>query len=75
MTDVVDGMRPIHTGEVLPKQFLLPMGLSANSLAIPVQVQVQVQVQVPAPRINDVARESAAWQQVIREQKISADNG
>lgn len=51
MTDIVTGMRPIHPGEVLPKEFLLPMGLSANSLAIAVQVQV------PAPRINDVARE------------------
>ena len=59
MTDIVTGMRPIHPGEVLPKEFLLPMGLSANSLAIAVQVLVQVQVQVPAPapRIKDVARE------------------
>ena len=49
MTDIVNGMRPIHPGEVLREEFLLPMGLSANALAIAVQVQV--------PRINDVARE------------------
>lgn len=49
MTDIVNGMRPIHPGEVLREEFLLPMGLSANALAIAVQV--------PAPRINDVARE------------------
>ena len=49
MTDIVNGMRPIHPGEVLREEFLLPMGLSASALAIAVQV--------PAPRINDVARE------------------
>ena len=49
MTDIVNGMRPIHPGEVLREEFLLPMGWSANALAIAVQV--------PAPRINDVARE------------------
>ena len=49
MTDIVNGMRPIHPGEVLREEFLLPMGLSANALAIAVQV--------PAPRINEVARE------------------
>lgn len=49
MTDIVNGMRPIHPGEVLREEFMLPMGLSANALAIAVQV--------PAPRINDVARE------------------
>ena len=53
MTDIVNGMRPIHPGEGLREEFLLPMGLSANSLAIAVQVQVPA----PAPRINDVARE------------------
>ena len=49
MTNVVNGMRPIHPGEVLREEFLLPMRLSANALAIALQV--------PAPRINDVARE------------------
>ena len=49
MAKLVKGMRPIHPGEVLREEFLLPMGLTANALAIALQV--------PAPRINDVARE------------------
>jgi len=42
-------MRAIHPGEVLREEFLEPLGLSANALA--------VALRVPAPRINDVARE------------------
>ena len=49
MGNIVNGMRPIHPGEVLREEFLLPMGLSAKALASALQV--------PAPRINDVARE------------------
>ncbi len=49
MPNIVNGMRPIHPGEVLREEFLLPLGLTANALAIALQV--------PAPRINDVARE------------------
>ena len=49
MGNILNGMRPIHPGEVLREEFLLPMGLSAKALAIALQV--------PAPRINDVARE------------------
>lgn len=49
MANIVNGMRPIHPGEVLREEFLLPMRLTANALAIALQV--------PAPRINDVARE------------------
>lgn len=45
-------MRPIHPGEVLREEFLLPLGLSAHSLAMALQV--------PAPRINDVVREHRA---------------
>jgi antitoxin HigA-1 len=45
----VNGMRPIHPGEVLREEFLLPMGLSAHALAMALQV--------PAPRINDIVRE------------------
>jgi antitoxin HigA-1 len=44
-----NGMRPIHPGEVLREEFLLPMGLSAHALAMALQV--------PAPRINDIVRE------------------
>ena len=43
------GMRPIHPGEILREEFLVPLGMSANALAIALRV--------PAPRINDVVRE------------------
>ena len=43
-----NGMRPIHPGEVLREEFLLPMGLSAHALSMAMHV--------PAPRINDIVR-------------------
>ncbi|MFA7240723.1 MAG: HigA family addiction module antitoxin [Sulfuricellaceae bacterium] len=52
MTDFINGMRPIHPGEVLREEFLIPFGLSAHALAIALQV--------PAPRINDIVRERRA---------------
>lgn len=42
-------MRPVHPGEILREEFLLPMGITANSLAMALMI--------PAPRINDIARE------------------
>lgn len=42
-------MRPIHPGEVLREDYLIPLGLSANALA--------KALNVPAPRINDIVRE------------------
>jgi addiction module HigA family antidote len=45
-------MRPIHPGEVLREEFLIPHGLSANALA--------QALRVPAPRINDIVRERRA---------------
>ena len=45
-------MRPIHPGEILREEFLVPLGLSASALAI--------QLKVPAARINDIARERRA---------------
>lgn len=44
-----NGMRPIHPGEVLREEFLLPYKLSAHALSMALQV--------PAPRINDIVRE------------------
>ena len=44
-----NGMRPVHPGEVLREDFLIPSGLSANALA--------KALRVPAPRINDVILE------------------
>ena len=45
-------MRPIHPGEILREEFLLPLGMTANALAM--------ELHVPAPRINDVVRERRA---------------
>ena len=47
-----NNMRPIHPGEVLREEYLLPLGLSANALAM--------DLHVPAPRINDIVRERRA---------------
>ena len=44
-----NAMRPVHPGEVLREDYLIPLGLSANALA--------KALNVPAPRINDIARE------------------
>lgn len=52
MDTPTNGMRPIHPGEVLREEFLLPMGLSAHALAMALHV--------PAPRINDIVRERRA---------------
>jgi addiction module HigA family antidote len=45
---VKNGMRPIHPGEILREEYMVPMGLSANALAHALGV-------TPA-RINDIAR-------------------
>lgn len=44
-----NAMRPIHPGEILREEFLAPLGMSANALALALHV--------PAPRINDIVRE------------------
>ena len=49
MSEIRNGMRAIHPGEILREEFLVPLNLSANALAIALGV--------PAPRINDVVRE------------------
>ena len=46
------GMRPIHPGEILREEYLQPLGMSANALAIALRV--------PAPRINDIVLERRA---------------
>jgi len=42
-------MRPIHPGEVLREEFLVPLGLSAHALS--------QALRIPAPRVNDIVRE------------------
>ena len=42
-------MRPIHPGEIIKKEYLEPLSMSVNALAIALRV--------PASRINDVVRQ------------------
>ncbi len=42
-------MRPIHPGEILREEYLVPLGMTANALSI--------QLRVPAPRVKEVVRE------------------
>ena len=44
-----NGMRPVHPGEILREDYLIPLGLSASALA--------KALHVPAQRINDIVRE------------------
>ncbi len=44
---IENGMRPVHPGEVLREDFLLPLGLSANALAQALHVSVSGVVSVP----------------------------
>ncbi|MCW5574731.1 MAG: HigA family addiction module antidote protein [Burkholderiales bacterium] len=46
---IKNGMRPVHPGEILREDYLVPLDMSANALA--------KALNVPAPRINDVVRE------------------
>lgn len=45
----INGMRPVHPGEILREDYLKPLDMSANALA-------QV-LKVPASRINDIVLE------------------
>lgn len=45
-------LRPIHAGEILREEFLVPLGITPHALAM--------SLRVPAPRINDVVREKRA---------------
>jgi antitoxin HigA-1 len=49
MANLKNGMRPIHPGEILREEFLIPMNLTAHALALALHV--------PAPRINDITLE------------------
>ena len=45
----MNNMRPIHPGEIIKEEYLKPLSMSANALA--------VALRVPASRINDVVRQ------------------
>ncbi|MFX1684896.1 HigA family addiction module antitoxin [Paraburkholderia sp. A1RO-5L] len=49
MTRMVNGMRPIHPGEVLREEYLVPLGMTPNALASALHVT--------ANRINDIVLE------------------
>ena len=42
-------MRPVHPGEILREDYLVPLGMSATALA--------KALNVPSPRVNDIVRE------------------
>ena len=44
-----NGMRPVHPGEVLQEDYLVPLGLSINALA--------KALDVPTSRMNDIVRQ------------------
>jgi len=44
-----NGMRPVHPGEILREEYLLPLGMSVNALAI--------QLRIPATRLHEIAKE------------------
>ncbi len=43
------GMRPIHPGEILREDYLIPLGLSVNALA--------KALRVPATRVHEIVKE------------------
>lgn len=49
MANPVDRMRPVHPGEVLREDYLVPLGLSVNALA--------VALDVPATRMHEIVKE------------------
>ena len=52
MARSVNRMRPVHPGEVLREDYLAPLGLSVNALAIALGV--------PATRIHEIVKERRA---------------
>lgn len=52
MNKPVDRLRPVHPGEVLREDFLAPLGLSVNALALALGV--------PATRIHEIVKERRA---------------
>ena len=45
-------MRPIHPGEIIREEYLIPLQMTSHALAMALRV--------PAPRINDIVRERRA---------------
>lgn len=49
MAAPVNNMRPVHPGEVLREDYLKPLGMSANALALALRV--------PATRVHEIIHE------------------
>ncbi|NER22412.1 MAG: HigA family addiction module antidote protein [Symploca sp. SIO1C2] len=49
MNRAINRMRPVHPGEILREDFLKPLNLSANALALALHV--------PATRIHEIVKE------------------
>lgn len=49
---IKNGMRPIHPGEILREDYLIPLGLSVNALANALHV--------PATRLHEIVKERRA---------------
>jgi antitoxin HigA-1 len=47
---IINGLRPIHPGEILREEFLLPLGLSVNALS--------KALHVPATRVHEIVKEN-----------------
>lgn len=47
-----DGMRPVHPGEVLREDYLVPLNMSVNALAIALRV--------PTTRLHEIVKERRA---------------
>jgi len=47
-----NGMRPVHPGEILREDYLVPLGMTATAMA--------KALNVPASRINEIVRERRA---------------
>lgn len=52
MPRMINRMRPVHPGEILREDYLLPLGLSVNALS--------VALGVPATRIHEIVKERRA---------------
>ncbi len=52
MSRPIDGMRPIHPGEILREEFLVPLRMSVNALALALGV--------PVTRIHEIVKERRA---------------
>ena len=46
------GMRPIHPGEILREEYLVPLGMSVNALALALHV--------PSTRLHEIVKERRA---------------